>query len=469
MNFSRILILMAAAFGLRLFMHWGKRRQLLLAASVLALFWLQPQVGIRTLNYWLPVMTLVLVSLSWIFLTPTEERVGKENTLTLTALLAGSVLLALSRYVGIDDWFMAAMPPAVFQVLPGLLLIGLVMFLAYRFGKAGKIAPALLLTGLLILFVGLKTPQFSLWLSEGLRWLNHQNVSMARAYDINWLGYSYIAFRLMHTIRDRQNGRLKSTSLMDYMIYVIFYPALPAGPIDRIERFGKDLSDRLALDAGDVMQAGERFLVGLFKKFVLADSLAMMALTQARIFQIESTGWMWLSLIAYSFMIYFDFSGYTDIAIGIGRMLGVQLPENFKRPYLQQNLSKFWNNWHITLTMWFRAYFYNTLTRYLRKEAKTWPTWLMILIPQLATMLLIGLWHGITWPFALWGLWHGVGSFVQNRWSDWSRRHNAFQFRGVAVLNTLLTFLYVSLGWVFFLSENTQAIGRVFLILLGRL
>ena len=237
------------------------------------------------------------------------------------ALLTGSVLLAFSRYVGIDDWFMAAMPPAAFQVLPGLLLIGLIMYLAFRFGKAGKTAPALLLAGLLILFVGLKTPQFSLWLSEGLRWLNHQNVAMARAYDINWLGYSYIAFRLLHTIRDRQNGRLKSVGLMDYMIYVIFFPALPAGPIDRIERFCKDLSDRLALNAGDVMQAGERFLVGLFKKFVLADSLAMMALTHERIFQIESTGWMWLSLAAYSFMIYFDFSGYTDIAIGIALLM----------------------------------------------------------------------------------------------------------------------------------------------------
>jgi len=98
-------------------------------------------------------------------------------------------------------------------------------------------------------------------------------------------------------------------------------------------------------------------VIGLFKKFALADSLALIALNAVNAGQVKSSGWMWLILYAYAFQIYFDFSGYTDIAIGMGRWLGIRLPENFAHPYLKPNLTLFWNSWHITLAQWFRAYF----------------------------------------------------------------------------------------------------------------
>ena len=168
---------------------------------------------------------------------------------------------------------------------------------------------------------------------------------------------------------------------------------------------------------------------------------------------------MWIIVYAYAFQIYFDFSGYTDIAIGMARLVGIKLPENFMAPYTRPNLTQFWNNWHMTLTQWFRSYFFNPFNRWMRGFKNT-PAWMMILIGQMATMLLIGLWHGITLNFVLWGLWHGLGLFIQNRWSDFIRRRYpnlgqktrlqpALQIGGI-----LLTFHFVALGWIFFALSN---------------
>jgi alginate O-acetyltransferase complex protein AlgI len=112
----------------------------------------------------------------------------------------------------------------------------------------------------------------------------------------------------------------------------------------------------------------------LFKKFVIADALALIALNDMLATQVNSTGWMWVHLYAYAFQIYFDFSGYTDIAIGIGRLVGINLPENFLSPYTKPSLTQFWNNWHITLTQWFRSYFFNPFNRWMR-GIKSLPAW----------------------------------------------------------------------------------------------
>jgi D-alanyl-lipoteichoic acid acyltransferase DltB (MBOAT superfamily) len=235
---------------------------------------------------------------------------------------------------------------------------------------------------------------------------------------------------------------------------VIFFPALAAGPIDRIERFVTDLRRPVTLKSDDIGEAGERLALGLFKKFAIADTLGLVALNGTNALQVRTAGWAWVLLYAYAFQIFFDFSGYTDIAIGLGRLLGIRLPENFKAPYLKANLTQFWNNWHITLTQWFRAYFFNPLTRALRSGKKVLPIIVIIFITQLCTMLLIGLWHGATWNFVAWGAWHGLGLFIHNRWSDWTKAGFARLTSGwqrlLNVGGVVLTFHYVALGWVFF-------------------
>ncbi len=245
---------------------------------------------------------------------------------------------------------------------------------------------------------------------------------MASHLDLAWLGFSYIAFRLLHVLRDFQAGRLPAFSAGEFATYVLFYPSLTAGPIDRSQRFIQtDLRTAPNVSRSDRIQAGERILIGLFKKFVIADALALVALSPQNSFQVSSSLWMWVLLYAYALRIYFDFSGYIDIALGIARLVGIHLPENFNQPYLKTNITAFWNSWNITLAQWFRAYVFNPLTRGLRTSPRAYPVWFVILTGQSITMLLLGLWHGISWNFAIWGLWHAAGLFIHNRWSDWMR------------------------------------------------
>jgi alginate O-acetyltransferase complex protein AlgI len=213
-----------------------------------------------------------------------------------------------------------------------------------------------------------------------------------------------------------------------------------------------------------------RLAVGIFKKFAVADTLALVALSAQNAAQAHSTFWLWILLYAYAGRIYFDFSGYTDIALGLGRLMGFKLPENFDQPYLKPNLTLFWNSWHMSLAQWFRAYFFNPLTRALR--SRPLPPWLIILIGQAGTMVLIGLWHGVTWNFAAWGVWHAVGLFVHSRYAEFTRPRLGWLEarpalgRAATVAGALLTFHYVVLGWVWFalpnLTLSLSVFGRLF-------
>jgi alginate O-acetyltransferase complex protein AlgI len=207
--------------------------------------------------------------------------------------------------------------------------------------------------------------------------------------------------------------------------------------------------------------------MGLFKKFVIADSLAQgVSLTVTNAAQVENTAGLWLLLYGYALRLFFDFSGYSDIAIGLGILFGVRLPENFDYPYLRPNLTAFWQSWHITLSSWARFYVFTPLSRWLlRRPGRPSPV-IIVLISQLATMIVIGLWHGVTPNFIVWGVWHGVGLFAHKQWSDrtrgWYRRlsERPLLKRAWTVLAWFLTFHYVVLGWVWFLLPDTaQAVG----------
>jgi alginate O-acetyltransferase complex protein AlgI len=463
MTLTLIFVSIAVAAMLGLLVRNRGRVFLLLGISALAVYALQPALPVRGLDFWLPSATLALAVLSWVLTTPREQRSWRINW-PAAALLGGIVLLlGLTRYLDFSLPLTASSPPQTLQILIGLAVVFLLAFLLTRFTQPGKAILTAAFVFVILLFVVLKVPALAAWASVGLRNLNQQSVKLASPLDLRWLGFSYIAFRLLHTIRDRQSGRLPAVSLSEYVTYVIFFPSLTAGPIDRIERFVGDLRRPLALTADDLGEAGKRLVLGLFKKFAVADALALIAMNATNTLQVRTAGWGWVLLYAYAFQIYFDFSGYTDIAIGLGRLMGFKLPENFKAPYLKPNLTQFWNNWHMTLTQWIRAYFFNPVTRALRSVKKPMPMPAIIFITQVSTMLLIGLWHGFTWNFILWGLWHGLGLFGHNRWSELTRARFAALAPGLQrVLNiggVLLTFNFVALGWVFFaLSEPGNSI-----------
>ncbi len=471
--FEKLLVLLACACIL----GWIKpgRRLFLFTASALAVFWLQPETSPPNLTFWLPTITLALSALTWFLTAPPETRSWKQNW------PAALLLIGVITLVDLDHYFNTARIFTVFTPRPHILALALAAFallfliiFATQVGERTtvhrppstvweRIWLALALLALILAFVLIKTPAL---LESGYAWL----ANSADSPVIRWLGFSYIAFRLIHTIRDRQNGRLPAVTLDEYVTYIVFFPALSAGPIDRLERFVPELRQPLPLTRDDGLFVIRRVFFGLFKKFVIADTLAIFALNDSLAQRVDSGGWMWLLVYAYAFQVFFDFSGYTDIAIGMARLMGIRLPENFSSPYLKPNLTQFWNNWHMTLTQWFRAYVFNPLTRSLRRARL--PVWGILLMAQLSTMILIGLWHGVSWTFALWGLWHGLGLFVHNRWAEWSRTRlsptlSPFRQNLLTLGGILLTFHFVALGWVFFALSTPAAAWRVLLVLFG--
>jgi alginate O-acetyltransferase complex protein AlgI len=394
--------------------------------------------------------------ISWYFTLPDQNIDWRVNTVTGVVVAAIVLLISLTRYLGGLCCLTATKPPPILQVILFGLLIFVAIAIISRFMKVRHVWIISLSILILIIFVIIKSEPLSILASKILRSINGQSAALASGIDIRWLGFSYIAFRLLHTLNDRLNGRLPSLNLADFIVYIIFYPSFSAGPIDRVQHFVQNIHQPFLPNLEALLQSGKRILIGIFRKFVLADGLAIFALNNLNSSQVNSTGWLWIMTYAYAFRIYFDFSGYTDIAIGLGSLVGIQLPENFDKPYRKQNLTLFWNSWHITLANWFRAYFFNPLTRTMRSKSDKFSLPMVIFIGQLSTFILIGLWHGITWNFAIWGAWHGIGLFIHNRWSDYSRSRGIIgdpisrRGRIIRAASTFLTFHYVTLGWIWF-------------------
>jgi D-alanyl-lipoteichoic acid acyltransferase DltB (MBOAT superfamily) len=469
-----ILIFTAAALLLGLFAgRW--RGWLMLAASIMAIFWLQSITPVRTLDFWLPVATLALAGLVWAASRKPAEPIDRRETLLAAVIVIGLALVTgLLRYVGPLCCLTPGRPPQIYLILPVLAGLAALAAAVLRWlpGRRGLVIALVVL--LLALLLALKIEPLARLLSVGVRTVLSQSPDRASALDIRWLGFSYVAFRLVHVLLDWVYGRLPAAiSLRDFYIYVVFFPAFTAGPIDRVERFIKDLSAGYRLSAEDALGGGRRIALGVFKKFALADGLALFALNGQNAGQTTSILWLWVMLYAYAFRLYLDFAGYTDIAVGLARLMGVRLPENFDRPYRRSNLTVFWNAWHMTLAQWFRAYWFNPLTRKLRSGSLKLPVWLIILAGQLTTMALIGLWHGVTWGFVAWGAWHGVGLFLHNRWNNAMRARvrrwedNPVFRRAYSIGGVLVTFHFVLLGWVWFAIPFIDQAGRLFLALFG--
>lgn len=450
----------------------------LAASSLVALFWLQPSTPVRHLDFWLPSASIFLSVFAWLVIRPTSNSSRRDNLLAIGLILAVYLFVGLSRYLGPLCCLTPSPPPALPALLIGLVLGATILFVSRRFPPSRQKQAWVVIGLILALFIILKSPPLAVQASRILRQLAGQSTQLANILDLPWLGFSYLAFRLIHVLRDHQAGRLPEIPLSSFLAYVLFFPAYTAGPIHRGQNFLADLQRQplpLTSPAGQahLLSAGQRLLKGVFLKYALADSLALFALNPANALQVSSGLWVWVTLYAYALRIFFDFAGYTDIAIALGKLWQVSLPENFDRPYLRPNLTAFWNSWHISLAQWFRAYFFNPLTRSLRSSARQLPVWAIILAGQISTMVLIGLWHGITWNFLIWGAWHGAGLFIHNRWSAWLQPRLALvnlNHRFTRLLNAgswLITFHFVVLGWVWFAMPTPSQAWLIIMKLLS--
>ena len=270
------------------------------------------------------------------------------------------------------------------------------------------------------------------------------------------IGISFFTFQKMsYSIDVYRKTSAPLKSIADYALFIMLFPQLIAGPIVRYNEVAGQLVDRQANETIDNRILGfYRFVIGLSKKMLIANILAeyvdqVFALPANEI----GTATAWLGILAYTFQIYFDFSGYSDMAIGIGKMIGFKFPENFNNPYISKSVSEFWKRWHITLGSWMMDYLYIPLGGNRKGKGRTYLNlWIVF--------FLSGLWHGAAWNFVVWGAYHGL--FIVMDKMFW---HKASQNIG-KLPRVLITFVIVMVGWVLFradtLSYAIQYIGSMF-------
>lgn len=272
------------------------------------------------------------------------------------------------------------------------------------------------------------------------------------------LGISFFTFTQIAFLVDAYRGEVKEGSFIHYSLFVTYFPHLIAGPVlhhkEMMPQFALPATYRLRWE--NLSVGLTIFSIGLFKKVVLADGIAPFA---SPAFAIATDGGTltlleaWCGALAYTFQLYFDFSGYSDMAIGISRLFGVKLPLNFDSPYKSVNIIEFWRRWHMTLSRFLRDYLYFALGGNRKGPARRY-------LNLLATMLLGGLWHGAGWTFVIWGLLHGFYLVINHAWH---RIRNALGYglknsTGLGRFASMsLTFLAIVVGWVFFRAENFDA------------
>ncbi|MFL6514233.1 MAG: MBOAT family O-acyltransferase [Chthoniobacterales bacterium] len=269
------------------------------------------------------------------------------------------------------------------------------------------------------------------------------------------LGVSFIVFEKITYVVDLfRKAAPPAKSLLDYLNYVFLFPKLLAGPIIKYH----DIADQLSHPThrySEVEQGFVRFITGLGKKVLIADTLAPLS---NQVFALSpttlNTTSAWLGLACFTFQIYFDFSGYSDMAIGMGRMLGFRLMENFRDPYLATSFTDFWRRWHISLSTWIKEYLYVPLGGNRRSTPRNYFNLCLCFI-------LCGLWHGAAWNFVTWGAIQGV-ALVCDR-AFWLR----FSERLPRPVNIALTFFAVALTWVFFRCDTLQHAFSFFRLLGG--
>ena len=471
MRIAQILIFIAAILVSRTVLEDRLFKWALFLISLFSIYWFQPVSPIRNLDFWLPTITVLLIIISWRTIYK-ETPIERESYYALVAIMiflltnggVGFLGITLLQSVVTSPGFLSVSITALFAVLSILLITKL---------PAKRELFSFIIIAILLLFILLKSNFLATQASRLIRGINGQLASLANSSEITWVGYSYFSFRLLHTLIDRQRVKELNLSLREYFTYLVFFPAYIAGPIDRVEHFSSQLREKLSgFHKGDLLDGIVRITRGIFFKFILADSLALFSLNAQSVGLIESTRWAWLIVYGYAFRIFMDFAGYTDIAIGLGRLAGIRLPENFNKPYASKNVTLFWNNWHITLTQWFRTYYFNPVTRFLRSRFGQLKPWLIILGTQMTTMVLIGLWHGISWNFVIWGIWNGLGLFIHNRWSSvvlpkLEKIRQILDSKAIRAFSIFLTFNYIALGWVWFALPSPQHSIVILKILMG--
>lgn len=279
------------------------------------------------------------------------------------------------------------------------------------------------------------------------------------------LGISFHTFQTMSYTIDIYRGVIEpETSLLRFAMFVTFFPQLVAGPIERARELLPQIREKYPLQWDNFITGGQQMLTGFVKKVVFADNLAPWV-NQVYAAPGDYSGLSALvATYLFAWQIYFDFSGYSDIAIGVARIMGFQFVENFNMPYISTSIQEFWRRWHMSLSSWLRDYLYISLGGNRRGRVRTY-------INLLLTMLLGGLWHGASWNFVIWGGMHGGWLALERMWKSMQERwafhwpHHPMLSSMSASFRRVLVFHGVCLTWVFFraatLHDSVTIISRI--------
>ena len=259
------------------------------------------------------------------------------------------------------------------------------------------------------------------------------------------LGISFYTFQTLSYTLDLYKGRTRvQTSFMRFLLYVSMFPQLVAGPIVRYDDIAAELLER-RVSAKDFAVGVERFVIGLLKKVLLANSAGAIT-SQFLEYPHPTVLSSWLGILMYSFQIYFDFSGYSDMAIGMGGMFGFHFRENFDYPYISRSITEFWRRWHISLSSFFRDYVYIPLggnrSRAIRNLLLVW--------------LLTGLWHGASWNFILWGLWYGIILMIEKYFFGGALK------KLPPLINRIYSVCVILIGWAIFYFTDLHELAAFF-------
>lgn len=257
------------------------------------------------------------------------------------------------------------------------------------------------------------------------------------------IGISFFTFQKISYVVDVYRGEKPPLHRWkDYALFVVLFPQLIAGPIVRYKELADQIVERRAnLNSSEQLLGFFRFAIGLGKKALLANALGSWADGYYNEVFNPTSGEAWFALLAYTFQIYFDFSGYSDMAIGLGRMMGFHFPENFNFPYISQSITEFWRRWHITLSNWMRDYLYIPLGGNRVSSARTY-------INLWAVFLFSGLWHGASWNFVIWGAYHGAWLVMERA------KLNSLTAKRPAFIKGIITFFIAMMGWLLFRIED---------------
>lgn len=326
------------------------------------------------------------------------------------------------------------------QGVPVLVLSALLAWLAGRSGRKGVLALTLVCQ---VAMLGLfKYLDFFTGTLNDLLGLNIPAANLLLP-----IGVSFFTFKAMAYTIDAYRDGGTSRRFLDVLLYLSFFPQVVSGPIERYGQFAENLEDR-PLNAVQMAHGLRRFIIGFAKKALLSETAALAAngafgLEAGLDFRLA-----WLGAFAYTIQIYFDFSGYSDMAIGLGELFGFRTPENFDYPYISASITEFWRRWHISLSFWFRDYLYIPLgggrCGKLRK-----------CLNKCSVFLLCGLWHGASWTFVLWGAWHGLFSVLESALPQ--RPSTGFR----RILGHVYTLLVVCIGFVLFRASDLGEASRM--------